>query len=183
MVAQPGCARCLVWLARKDSNLRSPDPESGDRFSRFSALREHETHRFLARILPSLVTCRKRGQVATSGSPDSSLRSAVACLTGVERTDAINIRIRIEGPEKAPLRGDCITPIWGWSGYDKFDGIHGQFSRGQGHLLDERLARRLYRDAGSSRSTGRSSTTSFSPGSTSERARSRQSSTAAGCMS
>jgi hypothetical protein len=67
-----GCALDVVmWLARKDSNLRSPDPESGDRFSRFLARREHETHRFLPQILPSLVTCRKRGQVATSGSPDS----------------------------------------------------------------------------------------------------------------
>src|SRR3989304_1795155 len=58
------------WLARKDSNLRSPDPESGDRSSRFLARLEHETHRFLASIFPSVVTSRKRGQVATSGSPD-----------------------------------------------------------------------------------------------------------------
>jgi hypothetical protein len=60
-----------IWLARKDSNLRSPDPESVDLFSRFLARREHETHRFLAIFLPSLVTRRKRGQVATSWSPDS----------------------------------------------------------------------------------------------------------------
>ena len=63
--------RSWCWLARQDSNLRSPDPESGDRFSRFLARREHETHRFLPQILPSLVTYRKRGQVATGGSPDS----------------------------------------------------------------------------------------------------------------
>ena len=49
----------VVWLARNDSNLRSPDPESGDRFSRFFACREHETHRFLPPILPSLVTYRQ----------------------------------------------------------------------------------------------------------------------------
>jgi hypothetical protein len=67
-----GHNRLWCWLARKDSNLRSPDPESGDRFSRFLARREHETHRFLPPILPSLVTHRKRGQVATGGSPDSS---------------------------------------------------------------------------------------------------------------
>jgi hypothetical protein len=36
----------------------------------------HETNRFLPRILPSLVTHRKRGQVAMSGSPD------VAPITG-----------------------------------------------------------------------------------------------------
>lgn len=41
----------MVWLARNDSNLRSPDRESGDRFSRFLARLEHETHRFLARFL------------------------------------------------------------------------------------------------------------------------------------
>jgi hypothetical protein len=63
--------RLWCWLARKDSNLRSPDPESGDRFSRFFAHPEHETHRFLPPVLPSLVTHRKRGQVATSGLPDS----------------------------------------------------------------------------------------------------------------
>src|SRR6266545_2575092 len=54
----------------------SPDPESGDRFSRFLARREHETHRFLPPILPSLVTHHKRGQVATSGSPDSPTQMA-----------------------------------------------------------------------------------------------------------
>jgi hypothetical protein len=73
----------MLWFgwARKDSNLRSPDPESADRFSRFFACREHETNRFLPRILPSLVTYRKRGQVATSGLPDSLTRTAKATAT------------------------------------------------------------------------------------------------------
>ncbi len=49
----------------------TPYPESRDQFSRFLDRREHETHRFLARILPSLVTCRKHGQVTLGGLPDS----------------------------------------------------------------------------------------------------------------
>jgi hypothetical protein len=60
----------------------SPDPESGDRFSRFLARREHETHRFLPSILPSQVPCRKRGQVASSGLPDSGLDLSYQPMSG-----------------------------------------------------------------------------------------------------
>jgi hypothetical protein len=64
------CGSARSWLARKDSNLRSPDPESGDQLSRCFARHKPETRRFLPRYFPESGDLLQMWSSCHSGSPD-----------------------------------------------------------------------------------------------------------------